>query len=223
MKMFTKTFAAVLAAAVMICGLAGCLNRFNIGKNNASAEPSQEVYPTTEQTPEPEPETSVQFDVSAYNTTEQPIVTEFLWYYDDVFYTGIPIDGEPILDFDMIVGDWKLMYWTDPRQVAGLDADMVFANVNISGAADDLTMTVKLRSQILASNSMIVESISGNKDTLNVMQGYFKNGQLYAEDSYYIGTGDRLQNFYTYNGKQYAVGINENPSADPIYICMVRP
>ena len=185
--------------------------------------PEEETPPTTpsseEETPPattesgsiPEPEeTGV-----SLSTEERPDLGDFLWYTEDVAYEGVPSDANIIDNIGSLTGSWKALIIYDPDNQHDAGA-MEFLNVALEGTEESLSLTLDWY-RIFWLNDGEGFDVSDMEDS--VFSGKWENHGLWAS-----GPGTiRLTQFYSYNGKQYAVGTMDTPDGIPANVALVRP
>lgn len=154
----------------------------------------------------------VDFD---YNTTEKPMLVEFTWLYEGVYYQGIPQGAVIIDDYPSIAGDWKALIWYDPEgKIENIDAKSLF-NINISGQAEEVVMTFDWN--LIVYNSQEVKDESDMPD--EIFTGKLEEGKLAANGFANL----KLEIFYFFEGKEYALGTMQMPDGSPALIALVRP
>lgn len=155
-----------------------------------------------------------EFDVSDYSTTERPSLSDFMWYFDGVHYTGIPENVEYIMESDKIVGDWKGFIFYDPdRKMNSYGMEFLNVNIDINGQKSNVTFDCY---QYYPENSEAID-VSGQELKYS---GDFEYGSVYATG----GGNVHIDTFYTNEGgKQYGVGYIDTPDGTPAYLALVRP
>lgn len=149
------------------------------------------------------------------STDEKPGLSDFMWYFDNVYYNGIPGEAEAITDTAALNGGWKSFRWYDPEYT--MDSYMLeFLNADISIEGDRAEVTLTLNDLHLPDGTVIDES---EGQPLSY-QGSWNGGSLTASG----GGAVHIETFYTLgDGKQYAVGTFDSPDGIPAYIALVRP
>lgn len=149
------------------------------------------------------------------STDEKPGLSDFMWYFDNVYYNGIPGEAEAITDTAALNGGWKSFRWYDPEYT--MDSYMLeFLNADISIEGDRAEVTLTLNDLHLPDGTVIDES---EGQPLSY-QGIWNGGSLTASG----GGAVHIETFYTLgDGKQYAVGTFDSPDGIPAYIALVRP
>jgi len=172
----------------------------------------EETPPATTESgsiPEPE-ETGV-----SLSTEERPDLGDFLWYTEDVAYEGVPSDANIIDNIGSLTGSWKALIIYDPDNQHDAGA-MEFLNVALEGTEESLSLTLDWY-RIFWLNDGEGFDVSDMEDS--VFSGKWENHGLWAS-----GPGTiRLTQFYSYNGKQYAVGTMDTPDGIPANVALVRP
>ncbi len=182
----------------------------------AQDDPSNSATDTQAPTSEPEQRADDRVgNGTALSTTERPDLGDFLWYSEDVFYSGVPEGTSRITELDSVYGDWKAFIYYDPDNSHGFSA-MEFLNMNISGSADTLNVTLDWY-QIYWANEGESYDESSFEDTL--FTGQWENDGLWASGAGTI----RLTELYELNNAQYAVGTMDTPDGIPAFVALVRP
>ena len=189
---------------------------------------------TPEQTPTPEPETSEQAptetpapapepqksyeDYKGYADGEERSIGDFFWYTEDVKYDGLPEGRTVITDFSEIVGYWKA--YTEDAHVMSEDDFLKWFNVEISGKAKKVKFTYHTKNffGFDAGNTIDISSWDGES-----YNGSFSDGQLVVGDITAKGVEITIMQFYSLNGKQYALGEIAYISGEKENIALVRP
>lgn len=149
------------------------------------------------------------------STEEKPGLSDFMWYFDNVYYNGIPGEAEAITDAAALNGGWKSFRWYDPEYT--MDSYMLeFLNADISIEGDRAEVTLTLNDLHLPDGTVIDESGS---EPLRY-QGAWDGSRIEASG----GGAVHIETFYMLgDGKQYAVGTFDSPDGIPAYIALVRP
>lgn len=156
-----------------------------------------------------------QFDVSDYSTTARPSLSDFMWYFDNVHYNGIPSEATYIYDSEQIVGDWKGFIFYDPeRKMNSYGVEFLNVNLKIDGQKADVAFDLY---ELYFENTEVINEEGG--PLLNY-SGNFEAGAVYATG----GGNVHIDTFYTMpDKKQYAVGYLDTPDGTPAYLALVRP
>ncbi len=151
------------------------------------------------------------------NTTELPSRSSFSWYMDSWHYNGIPADAVKITDYNLINGDWKMMYWWDADQVFDAYAEE-YGNASLSWNGSSLSLTYKF-GYITWSETESYDESDIPPDT------YVGNDTEYGFEitSQTYGLSISGLEFYSWNGAQYAFGVTLSQSGDPGTVLLVRP
>lgn len=175
--------------------------------SSQTALPSQTASsaPTSINTTEP----------TSLSTTERPELLDFLWYMEDVFFNGVPPHINRIINYDHCSGGWKALILYDPDNEHDASA-MQFLNVEISGSPENVKLTLDW---YLIFWSNVGESVDETGLENAHFSGRWENNRLWASGAGTI----RLNDFYSLNGKQYAVGVMDTPDGIPATIALVRP
>lgn len=147
--------------------------------------------------------------------TEEPSLSDFMWYFDDVYWNGIPKNSSRLSDSAYLSGDWKIFIWFDHEK--GSDTYWIeFGNVNLDFSDDNVNVVVKPCKLYPPSGAEPLDLTNSGIDRYN---GKFSDGELHA-----TGAGNfHITNFYTFDGgKQYAVGSIDEPDGTPTVIALVR-
>jgi hypothetical protein len=149
-----------------------------------------------------------------YSTEERPVLEDFLWYTQGVYYDGLPADAIRIEDFADITGGWKGLIFFDPENQQELRG-MELVNLTISGSTKDLSLTLDWYMAYYPDEGMSTDEID---DEDMVFNGSWDGG-LVATDQATI----HFPQFYELNGKQYAIGHMDTLNDIPAYMALVRP
>lgn len=122
--------------------------------------------------------------------------------------------AERITDANAVKGGWKAVMISDPNNRRnGMFTD--YMNVNISGSASEMTVTLGWSTRYFNNEGMSVDA--GGYDS--TVKGSFSDGSLYA-----TGSGSlMLTGFWYDNGKEYAVGTYTWQDGVDGYIGLIRP
>ncbi len=148
------------------------------------------------------------------STSERPDLGDFLWYLEGVYYDGIPDNAAYINEFSNLTGGWKAVFYYDPEftvDAFGYD----FMNIVIDGSAENTSVTLDWY-------LYYGDSEEWDKTDLNdsVLTGtYGADGITAGSPGFMIYITD----FYSLNGKQYAVGYLNLQSGEPSFVALVRP
>lgn len=178
------------------------------------AQPEEAPEETPEE-PEEIPEEVPEEPAVNLSTTEKPGLSDFMWYFDNVYYNGIPEEATPITDSSALNGGWKGFRWYDPEYTC--DSYMLeFLNAEITIEGDRTNVTLTLNDLHLPDSTVIDESGS---EPLGY-QGAWDGSRIEASG----GGTVNLDTFYTLDdGRQYAVGTFDSPDGIPAFIALVRP
>jgi len=160
-------------------------------------------------------------DYRGYLSGDEASLEDFFWFTEDVRWDGLPAGRNAITDFSDITGYWKAHTEAIPTY-PGEGEYWKWFNVEISGNSDQATFTFHTR------GFTAYDQETGRIDDISRDDGFFLNGS-FSDGQLVVGTiaanGIELiiRDFYTLDGKQYAVGeiiyiTNEND-----YIVLVRP
>lgn len=155
------------------------------------------------------------FNLSDYSTTQRPSLSDFMWYFDNVHYNGIPSEATYIYDSEQIVGDWKGFIFYDPeRKMNSYGIEFLNVNLKIDGQKADVAFDLY---ELHFENTEVINEEGG--PLLNY-SGNFEAGAVYATG----GGNVHIDTFYTMpDKKQYAVGYLDTPDGTPAYLALVRP
>jgi hypothetical protein len=172
--------------------------------------------PTSSDTPDAKEESQTPEKPSIdLSTEERPDLEDFLWYTEDVFYNGVPVDAAIIDNVKYTTGGWKGLIIYDPDNDYGANA-MEFLNVNIAGAEDDLSLTLDWYLIFIAGEGTSFDE-TDMEDT--VFDGEWVGGGIRVSGAGTI----QLRRLYDLNNKQYAIGTMDTPDGIPAFIALVRP
>jgi len=174
---------------------------------------SEEERPlvTTESGSNPAPEAT---GVSL-STEERPDLEDFLWYTEDVLYSGVPSDAAAITGLNTLTGGWKALIIYDPDNSMDSNA-YEFLNIALAGTADDLSLTLDWYLIFWGGEG---ESFDETDMEDTVFSGKWENGGLWASGAGTI----HITQFYSLHDKQYAIGTMDTPDGTPAFIALVRP
>lgn len=149
------------------------------------------------------------------STSERPELDDFMWYLEDVFHNGTPAGAAAINKFGYAAGGWKGLIVYDPEDDFGENAADFF-NATISGAADEVTITLDWYLMIISGEEEIIDE-TDMEDT--VFEGKWAKGGLWASGPATI----HLTQFYELEGREYAIGTVDIPDGVPAVMALVRP
>jgi hypothetical protein len=149
-----------------------------------------------------------------YSTEERPVLEDFLWYTQGVYYDGVPANAVQIEDFADIIGGWKGFIYFDPENQQDMRS-MILFNVTISGSSNDLSLTADWYMAYFPEEGL---SFDESEDEDMVFYGSWDGG-LVATDQATI----HFPQFYELNDKQYAIGRMDTLNDLPAYMALVRP
>jgi hypothetical protein len=158
-------------------------------------------------------------DGASLSTTVRPELDDFSWYWDDIFYNGVPYDRtgiETTYDFADMKGGWKAFFYYDPNaEVDALGYELL--NIMVSGDESNVTM-------VLDSYKYYYETDGEEVDT----SGDESLTEYGSYDGWTLQVGQPgfmiyITDFWFYDGVQYAVGYIEFESGEPSYVAMMRP
>ncbi len=149
------------------------------------------------------------------STSERPELDDFMWYLEEVFYDGVPAGAAAINQFGYAAGGWKGLIVYDPEDDSGGNAADFF-NATISGAADEVTLTLDWYLMIISGEEDIIDE-TDMEDT--VFEGKWAKGGLKASGPSII----HLTQFYALEGREFAIGTVDIPDGVPTVIALVRP
>ena len=154
-------------------------------------------------------------DIESYSTTARPSLSDFMWYFDNVHYNGVPADATYIYDSEQLVGDWKGFIFYDPdRKMNSYGIEFLNVNLKIDGQKADVAFDLY---ELHFENT---EVISEEGSPILNYSGNFEAGAVYATG----GGNVHIDTFYTMpDKKQYAVGYIDTPDGTPAYLALVRP
>lgn len=175
-------------------------------------EEIQEPEPVVEEEPEEQEEPK---ESEILEDLQEPSLSDFMWYFDDVYWNGIPKNSSRLSDSAYLSGDWKIFIWFDHEK--GSDAYWIeFGNVNLDFSDDNVNVVINPCKLYPPSGAEPVDLTNSGIDKYN---GKFDGDELNA-----TGAGNfHIINFYTLDdGKQYAVGSIDEPDGTPTVIALVR-
>lgn len=234
-----KTILAILLAiadivllAVIICGIidsnyeskkeyakeAGPAKEVNFVEESEAVkveEPEELKEPEKPEEPEEPEETGEPEEPEEPEDVEEPSLSDFMWYFDGVYWNGVPENSSRISDSSYLSGNWKIFIWFDHEK----DSDtywIEFGNVNLDFSDDNVNIVVNPCKLYPPSGAEPIDLSNSGTDQYN---GKFDGNELNA-----TGAGNfHITNFYTLNdGKQYAVGSIDEPDGTPTVIALVR-
>lgn len=180
-------------------------------ENTESVDDAEE-----EKNAEPVDDVEEDTDVDAVSTEERPSLSDFMWYFDGVYWNDIPEDAKYISDSDMLQGSWKLFTWYYHNE--GQDTYWIeFGNVSLDFDGDNVTVAVTPYIIYPPSGG---DSIDLTENGVEKYSGKWDGNGLSAN-----GAGNfHVTDFYTLDdGKQYAIGSIDEPDGTPTVIALVRP
>lgn len=151
----------------------------------------------------------------SFGETNPPTISDFMWYFNDVYYNGTPQDAEFFQDPGMQEGSWKGFVWYDPDSPDG-NYVIEFCNLDINILRNTAFLMQYMSKYYVTGQDMI--------DISNEVYDY--SGSWDGGIIECTGPGViRLEAFYTRPGdkKQYAIGRVSSPDGTPTVIALVRP
>lgn len=152
-------------------------------------------------------------DENYFSTTDRPELSDFSWY-EDIKYSGIWSDAEPVKRFDEMNGSWKAVIIDNPD----LPSSEYLLNIDISGTAIDTVMTMDWYKALYNGEPPVDES--QNEDTV-LYGGYEKDSGVICFDFGSIKV--KFDNFYFYNDAQYGIGHMKDKNNAEYLVLFVRP
>ncbi len=156
-------------------------------------------------------------DIDEKNIEEMPApsLSDFMWYYDGVYYNGVPDDAEWVFTKDKLRGAWKLFFWFGHDASGSYDA-MEFANVMLEPDGNNVLVSVKM-CRLYIPNSEVIDETD---DPIHTYSGTWDGNGIYA-----TGAGNiNITTFYEMpDGHQYALGTFDAPDGTPTVIALARP
>jgi hypothetical protein len=158
-------------------------------------------------------------DGASLSTNVAPELDDFSWYWDDIFYNGVPYDRngvETTYDFADMTGGWKGFFYYDPY--AEMDAlGYELLNIQVSGDESNVTMVLDSYKYYFETDG---EEIDTSDDEVLTEYGSYDGWSLQVGKP---GFMIYITDFWFYDGVQYAVGYIEFESGEPTYVAMMRP
>ena len=153
-----------------------------------------------------------------YADGETPSIGDFFWFTEDVKWDGLPKGITAITEFSTISGYWKA--YTEDAHVMSDEEFLKWFNTEISGDANNVKFTYHTKNftGFDAGNTIDISSWDGES-----YDGRFSGGQLVVGDIGTKGEEISIKDFYTLDGKQYAIGEIKYISGEKEYIALVRP
>lgn len=156
-------------------------------------------------------------DISEENIEDMPApsLADFMWYYNGVYYNGVPDDAELVLTKDELRGAWKAFFWFG-HDVSGSYDAMEFANVMLEPGDNTVEVSMKM-CQLYIPNSEVIDEAD---DPIHTYSGTWDGNGIHA-----TGAGNiHITTFYEMSdGHQYALGTFDAPDGTPTVIALVRP
>jgi hypothetical protein len=171
-------------------------------------------------TPDPQP-LNLYEDYRGYASGNDISIGDFFWFTEDVKWDGLPAGRTAITDFASISGYWKA--YTETIPMSEWDGEYLqWFNAEISGDANQAVFTYHTKGFTAA------DMETGRIDDISPMDGEryngrFSDGRLFVGDIDTKGVEININDFYTLNGIQYAVGEAIYISNEKEYIVLVRP
>ena len=160
-------------------------------------------------------------DYRGYVTGEIPSIGDFFWFTEDVKWDGLPPGRTTITDFNEIIGYWKAYKETIPM-FQGDSRFLMWGNVEITGNEDQVNFTY-LTENVIAFDEESSSDVDMSEWTDSSYLGSFRGGSLTFGDLEQYGIEVTIHEFYTLDGKQYAVGEESYISGEKSHIVLVRP
>lgn len=167
----------------------------------------------------PQPATGDSQSPASYAPSGAPTAADFAWYMDGAARTaGLPQGASRITDMSDIMGDWKLLIWIDPDHLVEYESAFILATAAIDEIGGSVSMLV---------HSLLMVDEDGSVQDLSRFDAELFTGG-YLQDGGGISVGESrnrfiIADFYTKDGAQYGIGVNEVQSGEPCYVALVRP
>jgi len=156
-----------------------------------------------------------QTDFSSISTTEEPEYNDFLWFWEDVYFNGAPAAKEVQKDFSALTGSWKALCYIDPGNKMDLES-YDLSTYTFEGTRDFVTLKTQRHTIYDLNNGAVIDASNEGSSTWH---GKFENGAITFD-----GPGSiRIDEIYTYNGREYALGHYYYPSGENGPLALVRP
>ncbi|MCL1897820.1 MAG: hypothetical protein FWG16_03235 [Micrococcales bacterium] len=185
-----------------------------------SEPPEAPETPPSEEPPAPEQEPTNGFEeYRGFSDFGSASESDFYWFTVDLRNGPMPEDRTTITDFFSVIGYWKAC--TEEIPVFSPDDNgMEFFNIEISGSADQSTLTYHTDgfAGYDSSGSYDISAREGESYT-----GSFSGRELLLGDLEAHGQEITLMEFYWLDGVQYAVGEISYISGERQNIALVRP
>ena len=156
-------------------------------------------------------------DINNPNLEEMtaPTLADFMWYYDGVYYNGVPGNAEVVSEKDKLSGAWKAFFWFG-HDVSGSYDAMEFANVLLTPEDNTVEISAKMCLLYFPESEVVDES----KDPIHTFSGTWDENGIKA-----TGAGNiNITSFYEMpGGHQYAIGTFDAPDGTPTVIALTRP
>ena len=161
-------------------------------------------------------------DYRGYEEGENASIGDFFWFTEDIKWEGLLPEGRTVIkDFDTISGYWKAYTETIPMFLDEEEYKEWF-NVEISGNANKATFTFHTKG-FTGFDAQTGESYDISMKDGEKHNGNFSGGELVVGDIETKGVEITIMQFYSFNGKQYALGEIEYISNEKQNIVLVRP
>ena len=215
---------ALIIVIIIIIGVGGffgikMLNEKDDFKFGTNVSPSVSDNATSEAQPK-ESKQSYK-DYKGYEDGKDASIGDFFWFTEDVKWDGLPESMTVIKDFNEISGYWKAYTETIPMFLDEEEYKEWF-NAEISGSENKATFTFHTKGftgfDAQTGGSYDISMKDGEK-----YSGGFSNGELIFGDINSKGIQITIMQFYSLNGKQYALGEIEYISNEKQNIVLVRP
>ena len=222
----------ISAAALLIISLGGffgiraLIRRANPtpNVNTAALTPDKTPAPPAPSTPEKpatqEPKKQRFDDYRGYAGNETPSIGDFFWFTEDVKWDKAPEGRVALTDFRDITGYWKA-YTETISTFQGEPESHEWYNAEISGDVNQATFTYHTKG-FTGFDSQTGDYDLSRKDGEHY-SGHFSAGQLVVGDVATKGVKITVSEFYSFDGKQYALAQARYVSGEKEYIVLVRP
>ena len=154
-------------------------------------------------------------NIDGIEDMSSPELSDFMWYYDGVYYNGVPDDAELLFAKDELRGAWKAFFWFGHDPSGSYDA-MEFANLMLTPGDNTVEVSVKMCRLYIPESEYIDET----DDPIHTYSGTWDENGVFA-----TGAGNIIiTSFYERpDGHQYAIGTFEAPDGTPTVIALTRP
>ena len=152
---------------------------------------------------------------ASYSTNELPNEADFSWFYDEYIQgigsdpnTGLPRGAETFIDPTLLTGGWKVTIYR--RNIDGDVWRKEFHHFDVTSSGNEIEADVVWSGYVENDSGGWVDARAASPDHYSG-EWELVNGTLHVSMADYYDLQIDLLDFYTKDGKQYAMGTYYNP------------